>query len=137
MNVHGIVLDFRAWPILQVTPPPYSVSDDALMEYIAVHRQLVHSRKSPYALILDLRNIGHMAGNQRKKLSGSLGGDKAELVATCTCTALVFSSPMLRGMLSAVFWLFKPAYPVKVLPDLASAHDWVATLVPASLSKIA
>jgi len=137
INVHGIVLDFRAWPIAQVTPPPYSVSDDALMEFMAVHKQVVRSMPSPHALILDLRGLGHMSTHQRKKLTGVLHGDEDEFASLCAGTALVFSSPVVRGMLSAVFWFFKPPYPVKVVPDLVSARAWVSTLVPTSLEKTA
>ncbi len=138
MNVHGIALDIRAWPLVHVTPPPYSLSDEALLEFMEFHRNLVRSRPSPHVLILDLRDCDHITSQQRKKLSKILSsaGDSSAMPC-CAGTALVFSSPMLRGMLTALFWFFKPPYPVKVLPDLASAQAWGETLVDGSASKAA
>ena len=44
---------------------------------------------------------------------------------------------MLRGMLSAVFWLFRPPYPVKVVPDLAEAQRVARSLLPVAALKVA
>ena len=137
VNVHGIALDFSAWPLVQVTPPPYSLSDDALLEFMDFHRQRVRSMDSPHVLLLDLRNCNQMSGAQRKKLTDLHGHGKDKTIASCLGTALVFDSLMLRGMLNAVFWFFKPPYPVKVVPDLESAQRWLASLLPNGTAKAA
>jgi hypothetical protein len=135
--VHGIALDFSAWPIVQVTPPPYSLSDDALTEFMEFHRQLVRGRDSAHGLLLDLRHSDQLSGSQRKKLTEILNSPKSGPMSPCAGTALVFNSPMLRGVLTAMFWFFKPPYPVKVFPDVTSAERWLSTLLPSSLINVA
>ena len=133
LNVHGIALDISAWPLVQVTPPPYSLSDEAVMEFVDFHRKLVRSQPTPHVLILDLRDCDRLNNHQRTRLSKVLSSaDDDGAASSCAGTALVFSSPMLRGILTATFWVFRPLYPVKVWPDVASAQRWAYTLLAGS-----
>lgn len=136
-NVHGIALDFSAWPIVQVTPPPYSVSDDALMEFMEFHRQLVRGKDAAHGLVLDLRHSDQISGSQRKKLAEILKSPTNGPISPCAGTALVFNSPVLRGMLTAMFWFFRPPYPVRVFPDVTSAERWLSTLLTSTLVEVA
>ena len=74
--------------------------------------------------MLDLRGTSGLTPRQRKLLAEAQlkrdGFRDCEIVAG----AMVMDSHLLRGMLTALFWLKKPNHEVKVFANLDSAIAW-------------
>jgi len=118
----GITLDWRLWPVVVVTPPPRPSRDDELLTFMKLWERAVCARQQPYALVLDLRQSARMPPVQRKLLVHTMTEDALD--GHCRCAAVVFSSALVRGMLTAMFWVWRPAYPTRFLPSVEEAMVW-------------
>ena len=115
------VVDFSHWPVTVMTPPKWKD------EYMDFYQYEVKRRGERYALVLDVRNTIKPNPKERKKLTEAM--QKSEFNQKyCVCTALVFSSAIMRGILTAVFWLHKPKYPIKVFATPEAAIEWAKTM---------
>ena len=65
-----------------------------------------------------------MTIKQRRRLTSLMKEHEAFLNKYNVGTALVFTSPALKGILQAVFWIFKPDRPVEVFSDIDNAMAW-------------
>jgi hypothetical protein len=119
-----VLLDWSEWPVLLVRPPNHQISDSQLMEFIDVWDREICARRQPYSIALDLRQAAQMSAAQRKLLTDTMSSSEDQLNMFCQGTALVFSSTLLRGMLTAVFWFFRPKYPTRVFGSTTDANAW-------------
>ena len=61
----------------------------------------------------------------RLRPPGSAGaGLSAYALPACAGMGFVFSSPLLRGLLTSMLWLARPPHPVRVFADMDSATRW-------------
>ena len=115
------IVDFTHWPITIMTPPKWKD------EYIEYYQEEVKRRGERYALVLDVRDTIKPNPAERKRLTNSLS--KSEFNKKyCVCCAMIFSSAITRGILTAVFWLHKPQYPIKVFATPEEGLEWAKTL---------
>ena len=113
--------DISRWPLVVVTPP--RVVTDAQMErYLTQFDQIQAARPEPHCLVLDLRICERISPTQRKMITDRMPDDGQ--VNPCQGLAMVFSSRILRGLLTAIFWVRKPPYPTVVFNELEPAIDW-------------
>ena len=119
----GIHMDWTQWPVLVVTPPERRVTDAELLEFLDTHCTLFDMLEGPSACVLDLRECAAMPPAQRKMLTERMIEAK-EFQEGTTCGAMVFTSRLLRAMLTAIFWMYKPQYPTRVFNDLDDATEW-------------
>jgi len=127
----GITLDVLQWPVLVVTPPPRPVTDAELDSFMQAFAQVVDQRKQPYAVVVDLRESSGLTPRQRQAISNSMADTDARVLAGCpNCGgALVFSSAVLRGMLTAILWIKKPKHETRVFANAHEAVAWARTCV--------
>ena len=126
----GIYIDHSLWPILIVTPPEGRKPNDRELEefMVAYKKQIDRDKKERYGIILDLRESPGLDSKQRKMLTNFMN-ESDHLEEYCALTAMIFKSLPLRGMLTAIFWLFKPPYPTRVFGGLDEALTWARTIL--------
>ena len=100
-----------------------AVTDEALESFIDKFVKEVRSQKRSFVTVLDLRNAGGITARQRRYMSerirsNSEQGDKN------VASAFVFSSRMMRGLLTAILWMRNPEYPCETFGDIDSAVAW-------------
>lgn len=120
----SIWTDMSRWPVVLITLPK-AVTDDQLADLIVHTARMKKDRPGMYALVLDLRKTEAVSPTQRKMLTDSmekLDGESAP--DRCAGVALVFSSQVLRGVLTAIFWVRRPACPCSVFTDRGDALVW-------------
>jgi hypothetical protein len=121
-----IITDLSQWPVLLITAPP-RISDEEMQRYIQESRANRMQRREPHVLVLDVRHTERLPPTQRKLLTDSMSQDGD--ADRCVAMAMVFDSPLLRGVLTAIFWVRKPKYPTRVFTSLPDALAWArATL---------
>lgn len=123
----GIYTDLKRWPAVLVRPPE-TVSDDDLREYLRCFDHDVIGMGEPYGIVLDLRTTKSITPSQRQILTDSMASHSdADM---CRGTAMVFESRLLRGILTAIFWVRRPAYPTRVFTSTLDAWAWMEELFP-------
>lgn len=116
-----IGIDDSRWPIVVVTPPR-RVTDDQMRTHLATFAELQRDRGGPHILVLDLRRCEKISPRQREMIAERM--PTATDHRACLGLAMVFTSTLTRGILTAIFWLRRPPYPTKIFSELAPALDW-------------
>ena len=118
--------DKSKWPVIKVTPPTNVSNEDIIkileefVEFISVEK-----KGERYGVVQDLRNTKGITSQQRKLITDNINGMKDYAAQYCVGSAMVFDSPVLRGMLTAIFWITKPPYPTQVFKTIEDAEDWI------------
>ncbi len=119
-----IELDTSSWPVVVVTPPDKPLSDASIDEFMVRWAQMTRDRKGQYVCVHDVRYAPPMSTAHRKKMTDMMNDYRAELAVQCAGVAMVFDSVLMRAMLTAFMWMFRPPYPTQVCSNLEDAMRW-------------
>jgi hypothetical protein len=111
-------------PLLKLNIPE-EVSDEELeAAFAAYHAWLRDEVDEPYGVIVDVGRLVTATATQRKIVA-----DYEKKNATCearfsTGQALIVPNPVLRGMVTAIYWLSSPAYPHRFFATRFEGRAW-------------
>jgi hypothetical protein len=71
-----------------------------------------------------------MSADQRRQLADVLDARKAKLQSITAGYVMVTPSAVVRGILTAVFWIAPPPYPYRVVATPDEGFQWLATQCP-------
>lgn len=114
----GIRIDTRDWPLLVMDMPERLVPDAAVRDALE-HLELL-MRQTPggtkFFQVTDLSRMKQVARPSQRRYAADWSTRTDPLAVGCRLGgAIVAASPLLRGMLTAVFWLSKPATPTTIV----------------------
>lgn len=118
-----IDLDLSHWPIV-ISTSHGEVSTEQMDSYMTKYIDTLRSRTERFIAIVDLRDAGNLDARQRQHMSTWMENAAKEIPAPQVATVLVFSSVLMRNVLTAVLWIFKPKRPLKVFATLDEAMAW-------------
>jgi hypothetical protein len=121
-----IKLELEEWPIVRVTPPRV-VADDELKNFLSKFDSAVRAKGEEFAIVLDLRQCEKITTAQRRVMTDHMAEQDGK--GGVVGTAMVFESRLLRGILTAMFWVHRPQYPTRVFNSLAEAKAWTDELI--------
>ncbi len=129
-SVHptGVRIDQSQWPLLIVITPG-KMTDEGLEDFLDSYSDIIKSQGERYALVLDVSNTQKLNPIQRKKLVNMMETNREFNKEHCAGCAMVFSSKILRGILTAIFWIHKPPHPTKVFTAQQEAINWAKSMV--------
>lgn len=126
----AIDLDLDRWPIVITTPPPGTVSDQELHDYLDYYEGLIRARSGPYVEVLDLRYASGISPRQRQMLSQRMNEAQSTFAAErLKGTAMVFTSTFMRSLLTTIFWLRKSKHPSVVFANVDQAIAWAEQIL--------
>jgi hypothetical protein len=112
---------FARFPLVEINAPA-AVSDGALDRALIAFATELQSRSEPAVLILDLRLLQKLSVSQRKRVTEEMIKlDASQRLLGC---AMVFDSRLLRGILTAMFWVHRPKFPTRIFSEPTSAQAW-------------
>ena len=106
-----------------MTWPEVSVTKHALTEYLAV--SVEHLERGPHMILHRAAKAGGMGSAERKRMAEHLKEQKPRIQASTAGVAIVSSSTLIRGMITAVGWIVPPAAPQSAFATEAEALDWL------------
>jgi len=115
-------LSASAWPTVVYTAPV--TVEDASFQAVLDAMAKLRALEEPLAMILDLRNNNGITPVQRRMITSSMAEREGQSVRLLRGLALVFNSKLMASLLTAIFWVRKPPYEVKVCSDLDTAMAW-------------
>lgn len=121
-------VDATRWPVLVISRLSAEISDEAMLASMAASDRIIDERNSVFSVVLDNRLAGGMNAKQRKMIAEHAAKRAEFSKRMCKGTAFVFESPVMRGILTAIFWLRPADVPTRVFADLGEAVQWAGAL---------
>ena len=121
-----IHIDYEEWPIVHVRPPR-TVEDEELAEFLHSFSVETKTRGGGCVVVLDLRRCEKLSVAQRELMTEHMAEmDSLDLLRGC---AMVFRSRLLKGIMTAMFWVYRPRYPTRVFNSVGDASTWASLRV--------
>lgn len=121
----------RGWPLVEVDYPPVVAVGEMTVVYDEVRRLL--ARGEPFALVhhttstLDAKTRRYVAERLRENALLSRTLIKGE--------AIVSASPIVRGVLTALQWIFPHPHPARAFEDAETARQWCRAMLGEAHSR--
>jgi hypothetical protein len=78
-------------------------------------------------VVIDPSELGIPSARARRAFGEWRAAHMPLIINVCSCAAYVASSPVMRGVLAAVFWFARPLVPVEILPTRREALAWAVS----------
>lgn len=111
------------WPVVVVTPAEGAISDEELDAFMTRFDVEVRPRGESFVTVLDLTKNSGITARQRKYMSERIRSN-SERGDMNVATGFVFSSRMMRGLLTAILWMRSPEYPTETFATIEEAVQW-------------
>jgi hypothetical protein len=116
-------IDSSSAPLYTVVFP--QAADDAeVVSFGAVREEWAKRAHYPVAWVVDLSHLVTATAKQRRLFSEHLGRFEPHDIAYNRGSALVVPNAVLRGIVTAVFWMKRPQFPNECFATLGEARSW-------------
>jgi hypothetical protein len=117
--------DESQWPVLIVTKSPGEQSDQEFIAHLDTLRSYFQ-RGARFGLVMDVRHSPILSADRRRMTAERMEEDIRKFGPLLVGVALVLSSPIARGMLTALRWLRpSPDPPMMPFATVAPAATWL------------
>ncbi|HEU4404153.1 MAG TPA: STAS/SEC14 domain-containing protein [Polyangiaceae bacterium] len=117
----AITIDTSGWPLVRITFLG-EASDEAFQRYLDEYAALI--KRGLYVTIYDARASRNTKAKNRRLQAEWLRKHDAIVRRNCLGVAFCVSSPLIRGAITAVFWLQPPPMPYFITESIAEAEAW-------------
>jgi hypothetical protein len=122
----------RVGSIVWVTTPERA-TDEAIEGVLAELRE--HQRGSePYVLLFDMTRAGIPTPLQRKRIATHMQESAENIRRIVRGLGVIAPSPLVRGVVVALFWVARPPVPHRIFGHHAEAADWAESVYRAALA---
>jgi hypothetical protein len=122
--------DASDWPIVVCVQEGEFSMEDAEAQISSYEEAL--ARRAPHVVIIDARRARVIVPATRKRFAQWVKGREVDLASYRLGTVTITSSPVVRGVLSAIYWVSPPPYPHTVVASRADAerqaHEWLTPI---------
>jgi hypothetical protein len=108
---------------------PSEVSDD-IIDAILAELVAQLARDTPYVLIFDLTHAGVPNALHRRKLAAHIRDNTPRIRRCVRGVGVILTSPLVRGIVTAIFWIARPPVPYQLFASRADAPRWADSLGP-------
>lgn len=126
----AIDVDESRWPLVVIRWPAGAISDadiDAFLE--ASMAQLARGER--FGSLHDGVRASGLDGKQRKRMSDHVNRNRGLLERWHVAAAIVASSAVVRGMITAINWVSPPPFPQRQFATRAEAEAWLLGVLAA------
>jgi hypothetical protein len=116
-------IDASRAPLYVVTYPE-APSDREVLEGHQAIEEIYRRADSPLAWVVDARRVNKATPVQRRMVAEHEERTRALAEKFNAGLALVITSRLVRGMVTAVYWMSPPVYPYKIFDDMDRAQQW-------------
>ena len=121
-------------PIYEYTIPT-DATDEELDAFLRARDEWAKRAQYPVAWLADLSNITKSTARQRRVFAEHLKGFQEHAAQWNGGSALIAPSGWLRGLVTAVFWIWPPQFAYKVFAKRADALEWAQMRLDAKIAE--
>lgn len=122
------------WPIIEITNPS-TTTDSEWNELIAQITRVIQ-RDQPFAMINDVRVGPPPPAKQRKAIAAMYQENLALVKKNWRGTAIITSSSLIKGAITAMNWLMPSPHPVKVCSNYQEGETWAFEQVGVPVTRL-
>ena len=111
---------------------PQAIDDETLLAACAARERWATVARFPVAWVVDLANLGGATATQRKIFTDHLARFEPHDVKWNRGSAIVASNALVRGIVTAVFWVKAPRFPNEVFATRIEAAGWAKNKLAAA-----
>lgn len=127
----GFVLDTTKWPLAVVHAAKREVSDAEIEEFFGEQRAML-ARGERYVEMAQTDGVHMIPPSQRRRMADFLRETDPLATQLCAGLAVVIPNAILRGGMTAIFWIFRPSYPIKAVASVAEGAAYLLEVAEAS-----
>lgn len=117
----------REGGIVWVFPP--SKPTEEQLDRVLADLSVELRRGSPYVLLFDLTRAEMPNAMQRQKLTAHIRDNAPRIKRWIRGVGVVLASPVVRGVVTAIFWVAPPEAPYRFFATRVEAADWASSLL--------
>ncbi len=117
-------VDSSAAPIYRVTFP-VSASDEQLLAYCRSVESWSNQVSYGVAWLMDLSQVEQVSAQQRATFAKFMEAMGAFDRRYTKATAMILPNALLRGVATAIFWLYAPPFEHKTFSDCGAGRAWL------------
>lgn len=118
----------RDGSLLVVHPP--ALLNDLVVSDVLADLETHLRRGEPYVLVFDLTTAGMPTPMQRRRLAEHMASHEGAIRHCVMGLAIVAPHAIVRGMVTALFWLAPPPIPHCMCGSLSEAGAWARQVLP-------
>jgi hypothetical protein len=120
----------RKGAIVWAVPPTHATNDevDRVLAQLAAELRV----GVPYVLIFDLTRSALPTAVQRRKLTAHMRDNAEKIRRWVRGIGIVCPNPLMRGAVTAIFWVAPPPVPHHLFATCKEASDWADSLIKAA-----
>jgi hypothetical protein len=119
-------IDTSRWPLLIINAARRVQTEDEFRADMDFIGRLYRERPGPYAMVIDTRRGTQPPAHIRRVMSEYREKYALHVRRYCRGHAFVIDSGLMRGVMTAMYWLRKPDAEVRVCRELDEALGWAS-----------
>jgi hypothetical protein len=127
-------VDSSRAPVYVITFP-VSATDEMVQSFATAREAWAQHCKSPVAWVVDLSAIREAPASQRRLFAEHLARFEPHDIAYNCGSALVVPNALVRGIVTAIFWIKAPKFPHQLFQKREDAVVWATRNVRASKKR--
>lgn len=128
--------DESEWPLFRVYMPQQSLLAGEFSTYLKRIDDLF-LRGDRFAIVIDARDAPVHTPTERQEIAKRMRASHARFPQRLAAMGIVMSSPLQRGIFTAIMWLAGPTYPIRPFPSMPDAELWLQEMLRATPSSSA
>jgi hypothetical protein len=125
--------DDSKWPLFRVLMPRQAQTSAEFAAYLK-HIDALFLRGDRFAIVIDAREAPVHTPTERQEIAKHMKASHARFPHRLVGMGIVMSSPLQRGIFTAIMWLAGPTYPIRPFPSPTDAEDWLEEVLRARSS---
>jgi hypothetical protein len=125
ISIHHPWIDSSRAPLYILTFPA-STTDDELIACCTARESWAEKVRYPVAWVVDLSQIRTATARQRQIFGQHLGRIERHNISYNQGAALIVPNAVLRGVVTATFWIKPPSFPYRLFATRQEGLDWAA-----------
>jgi hypothetical protein len=120
--------DDSGWPVFRIRLPHAAMCESEFSAYLKTVDDLF-LRGERFALVIDARDAPVHSAKERQEIAQHMRSSHARYPYRLAAMAIVMSSPVQRGIFTAINWMAGPTYPIRPFRAVKDAEAWLREML--------
>jgi hypothetical protein len=120
--------DDSGWPVFRIRLSHFAMSESEFAAYLKTVDDLF-LRGDRFAVVIDARDAPVHSPKERREIAQHMRASHARYPYRLAAMGIVMSSPVQRGIFTAINWLAGPTYPMRSFRAVNDAEVWLRAML--------